>query len=135
MLQSMWQLLGAYTYSVGTNDQRIVNHQNEWGGFSPRVGLVVFTGWKDQATRVKRKKAMVVSDLAWPSKHGLRNQERWVDYAIANGGRAAYFLVKAVDVDASRRVVESLDSTQLFVGDIVRIGGKSVVIPDTQMPV
>jgi hypothetical protein len=48
-MSQMWRLLDTYTLTPeGT--ERAVNHNNEWGGYSRRLRMPVFTGWLDFTT-------------------------------------------------------------------------------------
>jgi hypothetical protein len=63
-----------------------VNHINEWGGFSRRLGMPVFTAWEDLATYDKTTKMTkaLVCDTAWPERPaGLSNQERWLTFSAS----------------------------------------------------
>jgi hypothetical protein len=46
MLKDMWAKLDTYTTRASdTSSQRPVNVRNEWGGFSKKLKMPVFTGW------------------------------------------------------------------------------------------
>lgn len=128
MLKEMWQKLRAHTVSAKTGQNRAVNVRNEWGGFSDRLEMPVFTGWQDHASKIAGQNRMLISDTTWKSISGVNNQERWVKYAIDNECEAAYFLIKAVDPTKSPRSVEWLDDTRVLCGKVVRLGTQSFVL-------
>jgi len=47
-MTEMWTLLDAYTLTP-QGQKRQVNHLNEWGGYSRRLKMPVFTAWSDLA--------------------------------------------------------------------------------------
>jgi hypothetical protein len=126
-MRDMWAAL--QTYTTSGSRERPVNHLNEWGGFSRRIGMPVFTGWFDllkfnpetQETRA----TILGSD--WSSGAGRSNQEKWIGHAEENEGRAAFFIVHAKDVRAEPRKVEFFDSDRVFVGTVVREAGSVYV--------
>ena len=127
----MWQLLEAYTLTPqGT--ERPVNHLNEWGGFSRRLGIPIFTAWEDLATYDKETKTTkaLVCNKAWPDRvAGLNNQERWLEYAeTKTNGIAAFFIIHAVDPKLELRRVKYIEEERVFVGKVVRDGGKTYVV-------
>ena len=130
-MSHMWQLLDTYTLTPqGT--ERAVNHINEWGGFSRLLGMPVFTAWEDLATYDKATKMTkaLVCDTAWPERTaGLNNQERWLTFAeTKTGGVAAFFIIHAADVKAELRKVKYIEEERIFVGKVLRVGGKTYVI-------
>ena len=133
MLKRMWQKLDAYTLSAKERKERVVNARNEWGGFSRRVELPVFTGWQDHTRKIDGQIRVLVSDKNWTNKAGVNNQEFWVDHALANGGEAAYFMIKAVDPAASPRAVEWLDDSRVLCGLIQRQGDQSFIFPNREI--
>jgi len=118
----MWQKLDAHTLTAKEGAERNINVRNEWGGYSRRLSLPVFTGWQDHTRSVNGKTRVLVSDPAWLNKAGVNNQERWVEYALENGGEAAFFVIKAVDPTAVPRQVEWLDDGRVLCGTIERVG-------------
>lgn len=130
-MTSMWDLLQAYTYTP-TGKERSVNQNNEWGGFSKRLAMPVFTGWFDMVSydREKQTTTALVCDTAWAGRPvGLANQERWLKYAEAeNKGIGAFFIIHAVDSNEEMRRVKSIDGNKVFVGPIVRSGGKTFIV-------
>jgi hypothetical protein len=133
MLKQMWEKLDAFTVSAGDGSERSINVRNEWGGFSRRFKMPVFTGWQDHVSSDGGKMKVLVSDPAWSNTAGVNNQERWVEHAIQNGTEAAFFVIKAVDPTASPRKVEWLDSSRVFCGKVVREGGRAYVIAERQV--
>lgn len=63
----------------------------------------------------------------WSSAPGVNNQEHWIAHAEQNGGRAAFFIIHAVDEKAGPRKVSSIDDYAVFIGDIVREGTKTFI--------
>ena len=135
-MTAMWDLLDAYTLTP-EGKPRAVNQNNEWGGFSRRLQMPVFTGWFDMTTfdKVNRTTAAVVCDTAWTGRPvGLPNQERWVRYAeTENGGVAAFFIIHAVDPKADRRKVKYIDDDKVFVGPINRSGAQAILVGQPRM--
>ncbi len=130
-MSKMWSLLRAYTLTPkGT--ERPVNHNNEWGGFSRRLNMPVFTGWRDLTTfdKVSKTTTALVCDVAWTGRPaGLRNQERWLKLAEEqNDGIAAFFIIHAVDENAQIRTVKYIDDDKVFVGKIARDAGKAYIV-------
>jgi hypothetical protein len=126
----MWQLLDAYT--IGSNgEQRPVNHQNEWGGFSKKLNLPVFTSWFDFAkydTETKVTKSLIL-DEDWDRPVGKKNQNYWIDQAkTCHDGIGACFIIHPVDPAAVPRKVRSIESDRIFVGKIVREGSKTYIL-------
>ena len=129
-MTQMWSLLQAHTLTP-SGKERAVNHLNEWGGYSKKAGMPVFTGWKDLTTYDKEKKTTtaLVSDTTWSSAVGLNNQEHWLAFAEQNNDSiAAFFIIHAEDEDASPRKVKYIDADSLFVGKIVRDGTKTYIV-------
>lgn len=129
-MSQMWSLLQAHTLSPG-GEERPVNHLNEWGGFSRRLGMPVFTGWRDRTEfdKVSKTVTALVSDTEWRSAVGVNNQERWLKHAEQNNkGIAAFFIIHAADEDASPRKVKYIDDDAVFVGEIVRKGSKTYIV-------
>lgn len=131
----MWSLLDTYTVSIDSRE-RSVNHNNEWGGFSRKLNLPVFTGWLDHTVydKVNKTTTALISDEAWVNRPiGLKNQERWIKFAEDNHeGVAAFFIIHAVDVNAEIRKVEYIDGDKVFVGKISRENGKVFIIGQPQ---
>ena len=129
-MTEMWKILQAYTYDAAGNE-RPVNQNNEWGGFSRRLNMPVFTGWSDRVKYDKETKTTtgVVSDTTSTKLIGLNNQERWLSHAEKhNDGIAAFFVIHAVDTNADPRKIESIDDGRVFVGKIIRDGTKTRII-------
>lgn len=129
-MTQMWALLQAHTFTP-TGQQRAVNHLNEWGGFSKKIGMPVFTGWKDLTTydrETKTNKALV-SDTSWTSTVGVNNQEHWLAFAEReHDGVAAFFIIHAADENKEPRKVKYIDDDAVFVGKIVRDGTKTYIV-------
>ena len=54
-MSQMWTRLNVYT--IGANgEERPVNHNNEWGGYSRYLKSPVITGWRDRTTYDKSEK-------------------------------------------------------------------------------
>ena len=127
----MWSLLQAHTFTPA-GKERPVNQNNEWGGFSRRLGMPIFTGWFDMVCydRGKKTSTALVCDIAWTGRPvGLPNQERWLRFAEEqNEGIAAFFIIHAVDADAERRAVKYIDDDKVFVGPVVRDSGKTFIV-------
>lgn len=130
-MSQMWRFLDAYTLTP-SGAERAVNQNNEWGGFSRRLGMPVFTGWRDFTTFDKEARTTTarVSDTAWTGRPvGLANQERWIKFAEEkNHGIAAFFVIHAVDENAEVRKVKYIDDDKVFVGKLVRNGGKVYLV-------
>jgi hypothetical protein len=133
MLKQMWQRLGAHTVSAKTGVQRNINVRNEWGGFSRRLNLPVFTGWQDHIHSIAGQMRVLVSDTNWPNTAGVNNQEFWVNHALAHGGEAAFFVIKAFDPAAHPRQVEWLDDSRVLCGPIERLGTQSFISATRQV--
>jgi hypothetical protein len=133
MLKQMWEKLKANTVSARTGAQRSINVRNEWGGYSQRVNLPVFTGWQDHVRSTAGQMRVLVSDTNWPNTAGVNNQEYWVNHALAHGGEAAFFVIKAVDPSATPRQVEWLDDSRVLCGPIERVGTQTFVTATRQV--
>jgi hypothetical protein len=126
----MWSLLRAYTLN-SDGEERSVNHLNEWGGFSKKLGMPVFTAWRDHTVFDKENKTVtaMVCDTDWSSAVGVNNQERWLKYAEErNQGVAAFFIIHAADENADPRKIKYIDDGAVFVGNIVRDGTKTLIV-------
>jgi hypothetical protein len=121
MLKQMWKKLDAFTYYSGTSKERDINVRNEWGGFSRRLAMPVFTGWQDLCSKADGKLRVLVSDRNW-SAAGTENQEFWIAQAMKAGGDAAFFVIRAVDPNARPRKVEWLDDSRVLAGSLSREG-------------
>jgi len=129
-MKDMWALLDTYNLRP-TGEDRPVNHVNEWGGYSRRLNMPVFTGWQDQTTYDKENKttASQVSDTTWNGTVGVNNQEYWLAYAEQyNDAIAAFFIIRAVDVNEAPRRVKDIDSGKVFLGKIVRDGTATYIV-------
>jgi hypothetical protein len=83
-MTQMWSLLDTYTLRVTNGKERPVNQQNEWGGFSKRLNMPVFTGWMDFSVYDKETKEtkVIVCDTEWENRvSGIKNQEYWLTFA------------------------------------------------------
>ena len=129
MLKEMWEKLDSYTHRSGDpSNERPINVRNEWGGFSRKLGMPVFTGWQDHISKIDGQMRCQISDLNWDNKAGVNNQEYWIDFAKRNDGEAAFFVIKAVDPTKSPRKVEWLDSTRVLIGKLQREGTSSFIL-------
>ncbi len=129
-MSEMWSILDAYTLTRDEKE-RPVNHLNEWGGYSRRLKMPVFTAWSDFSIydKVNMTTRALVCDSTWVSAVGVRNQERWLAFAEkSNDGVAAFFVIHAVDETASPRAVKSIDDRRAFVGRIARDGAQTFII-------
>jgi len=129
-MTQMWSLLQAHTLTP-SGTQRPVNHLNEWGGFSKKVGMPVFTGWEDLTDYDKTNKTTtaLVLDTTWSSAVGVNNQEHWLSFAEkSNDGVAAFFVIHAEDKNATPRKVKYIDADAVFVGKIIRNGTKTFIV-------
>ena len=133
MLKLMWEKLDAFTLSAVNGAERDINVRNEWGGFSRRLRMPVFTGWQDFVSNTDGTMKVLVSDRSWSNTAGVNNQERWVDHAIGHDVEAAFFVIKAVDPTGSPRKVEWLDDSRVFCGTVFREGGLAYVVADRQV--
>lgn len=68
--------LDAYTVSAADGTERNINVRNEWGGFSRRLKMPVFTGWQDHVRMVGGQMRVLVLDRNWNNTAGVNNQER-----------------------------------------------------------
>lgn len=134
MLKDMWQKLNTYTVSAMDGTERAINVRNEWGGYSRRLGMPVFTGWQDHIASVDGQTRALICDTTWQGVQGVNNQEHWVEHALNHGGQAAFFVIKAIDATAVPRKVEWLDDTRVLCGKVVRVGTKSFVISERIVP-
>lgn len=129
-MTGMWSLLQTYTLN-SQGQERDVNHLNEWGGYSRRLGMPVFTAWRDQTTfdKVEKTVTALVLDSDWSGTTGVNNQARWLRYAEEhNDGVAAFFIIHARDEDATPRKVQYIDDDAVFVGKVVREGAKTFIV-------
>jgi hypothetical protein len=128
-MTQMWSMLQAYTLTT-EGVERPVNHLNEWGGYSRRLAMPVFTGWKDRTKFDKATKTVtgLVLDTTWSSAVGVNNQERWLRYAEEKNDGVAAFFVHAADVNASPRKVQYIDDDAVFVGRIVLDGTATLIV-------
>lgn len=134
MLKQMWEKLDAYTVSAADGTERNINVRNEWGGFSRRLKMPVFTGWQDHVRMVGGQMRVLVSDRNWNNTAGVNNQEHWVTYALEHDSEAAFFVIKAVDPLKSLRSVEWLDDTRVLCGKAMREGTQAFVTAMRQVP-
>jgi hypothetical protein len=74
----MWEKLDAYTVSAADGSERNINVRNEWGGYSRRLKMPVFTGWQNHVRMVNGQMRVLVSDRNWNNTAGVNNQEHWV---------------------------------------------------------
>lgn len=130
-MSQMWTLLNTYTLSA-SGEERSVNHNNEWGGFSRYLKMPVFTGWRDHTAfdKVEKTTTALILDDAWTNRPiGTKNQERWIRWAIDNNdGTAAFFVIHAADENAKVRKVKYIDDDKVFVGKIVIDSGKVYIV-------
>ena len=134
MLKQMWEKLDAYTVSAADGSERSINVRNEWGGFSRRLKMPVFTGWQDHVRMVDGRMRVLVSDRNWNNTAGVNNQEHWVAYALEHDSEAAFFVIKAIDPTKSPRSVEWLDDTRVLCGKVTRDGPRAFVTATRQVP-
>jgi len=128
-MSKMWAALQAVTHD-SAGRERSVNHLNEWGGFSKRLQIPVFTAWEDQTAfdKVSKMVTALVCSRAWTSAIGVNNQERWIAHAEkSNGGKAAFFIIHAVDTKADPRKVSSIEDKAVFIGNIIREGERTYI--------
>jgi hypothetical protein len=128
-MSQMWALLRTHTLST-SGERRDVNHLNEWGGFSDRLEMPVFTAWRDHTAYDKLSKTVTATVLnsEWSSAVGVNNQERWLKYAEEHGGQAAFFIIHAMDEGAQPRKVQYIDDDAVFVGLVVRVGTDTHIV-------
>ena len=74
MLKQMWEKLDAHTVAAADGRERAINVRNEWGGFSRRLSMPVFTGWQDHVTRQDGQTKVLVLDTSWSNKAGVNNR-------------------------------------------------------------
>lgn len=132
-MTTMWARLKAYTYNAA-GEERLVNHLNEWGGFSRLINMPVFTAWYDRVSYDKQTRltTALINDTTWDRPAGVNNQERWISHAEKKNAVAAFFIIHAVDVDAERRTVSYIDDDKVFVGRIVRSGTETFIVGQPQ---
>ena len=133
MLREMWNKLDAYTLAAKDRRERAINVRNEWGGFSRRLKMPVFTGWQDHTKKINGEIRVLVSDKNWSNRAGVNNQEHWVEHALQHGAQAAYFMIKAVDPTVTPRSVEWLDDSRVLCGRIERQGDQAFIFPDREV--
>ena len=129
-IKQMWEFLDTHTLTPDGRE-RAVNHLNEWGGFSRTLNMPVFTAWSDHVTYDKdtKKTKALVCDASWVSAVGVNNQEHWLSYAEkASNSVAAFFVIHAVNTNASPRQVKSIDVGRAFIGEIVRDGPLTYIV-------
>lgn len=129
-MTQMWSLLQTHTINA-RGEERSVNHLNEWGGYSRRLGMPVFTAWRDQTSfdKIAKTVTALVLDSEWSGTTGVNNQERWLKYAEQNtDGNAAFFIIHALDEETTPRKVQYIDDDAVFVGKVVRDGTKTYVV-------
>lgn len=130
-MSHMWRVLDTYTLARD-GSERAVNHNNEWGGFSRRLSMPVFTGWLDLTTydRAEKTTTALVCDEAWTGRPvGLPNQKFWIKFSEENNqGIAAFFVIHAEDPSAKVRKVKYIDDEKVFTGKLVRAGAKVFVV-------
>ena len=129
-MTEMWARLQAYTLN-SKDEERQVNHLNEWGGFSRKLKMPVFTAWYDRVVydKATRMTTALINDTKWDRPVGVNNQERWITHAEQkNDGIAAFFIIHAVDIDAEKRTVQYIDDDKVFVGSIVRNGTETFIV-------
>ena len=129
-IKQMWEFLDTHTLTADGRE-RAVNHLNEWGGFSRTLNMPVFTAWSDHVTYDKdtKKTKALVCDASWVSAVGVNNQEHWLSYAEkASNSVAAFFVIHAVNTNASPRQVKSIDVGRAFIGEIVRDGALTYIL-------
>lgn len=126
-MKEMWTYLDVHT--IGKDGStRPVNHMNEWGGMSRRLGLPIFTAWRhlthyDKDTRFTRA---LVGDAEGIATIGVRNQEMWIDKAFEEfAGKAAFFVIHAKSLSVDPWKIESFESDRFFVGQLHREGAKT----------
>lgn len=126
-MSQMWKILDAFTLTP-TGEERAVNHNNEWGGFSKRLKMPVFTAWFDFSDYNKETKTTtaLINDEAWEGRPvGLANQNRWISFAEReNNGIAAFFIIHPLEPTTAIRKVKSIDNKRIFVGKIRREGNR-----------
>lgn len=129
-MSQMWSVLQTHNVT-SEGEERPVNHLNEWGGFSKRLGIPVFTGWLDHTVYDQESKTVsaLVSDTKWSSSVGVKNQERWLKHAEdTSNGIAAFFIIHAVNESASPRKVKYIDDDAVFIGKIRREGTRTYIV-------
>lgn len=134
MLRQMWEMLDAYTVSAVDGSERSINVRNEWGGFSRRLHMPVFTGWQDHVRSVNGQMRVLISDRHWHNAAGVNNQERWVAYSLEHDCEAAFFVIKARDPLTTPRAVEWLDDTRVLCGKVDRQGNQAFITASRDIP-
>lgn len=128
-MTEIWARLDAYTLTP-EGAERAVNHLNEWGGFSRKLQMPVFTGWRDLTRFDKKTKSTtaLVLDATWTNAVGVNNQERWLAHAeMHNNSVGAFFVIHAVDPSDNPRKIERIDDERVFIGKILRMGGMAYI--------
>lgn len=129
-MSEMWALLDAYNLNA-KGEERSVNQLNEWGGYSRKLGMPVFTAWYDHVDydKASRTTKAVISDTTWSGSVGVNNQERWIKFAEEkNNSIAAFFVIHAVNENAHPRKVKYIDPDKVFIGDLVRNGTETFIV-------
>ena len=129
-MSQIWSLLRCFTLN-SAGEERPVNHLNEWGGFSKRLEMPVFTAWKDRAPfdKVSKTVTAMVLDTGWTNAAGANNQERWLRHAEQhNDAVAAFFIIHAADENATLRKVKYIDDDAVYIGKIVREGERTFIV-------
>lgn len=129
-MSEMWSKLDAYNLNA-EGQERAVNQVNEWGGFSRKLGMPVFTAWYDHVeyNKESRTTKAVISDTTWQGTVGVNNQERWIKHAEESGNAvAAFFVIHAANENAHPRKVKYIDDDKVFVGQLVRNGTETYIL-------
>ncbi len=129
-MSEMWARLDAYNLNA-KGEERSVNHLNEWGGYSRKLGMPVFTAWYDHVDYDKESRTTkaVISDTTWSGSVGVNNQERWIKFAEEkNNSIAAFFVIHAVNESAHPRKVKYIDHDKVFIGELVRSGAETFIV-------
>jgi len=131
LMSQMWARLNVYTISAN-GQERLVNQNNEWGGYSRYLKMPVFTGWRDHTTfdKVEKTTTALILDSDWKDRPvGTKNQELWIRWAFENNnGIASFFVIHALDEKAKVRKVKYIDDDKVFVGKIIRDEGKVYLV-------
>lgn len=133
-MSELWLKLDAFNKRPD-GQEREVNQLNEWGGFSRKLGMPVFTAWQDhlEFDRETKLTKAVVSDTTWQGSVGLNNQERLLAEAEQQGeGIGAFFVIHAVNEEVHPRKIACIDSDKVFVGKIVRNGTETYILGKPQ---
>jgi hypothetical protein len=129
-MSEMWARLDAYNLNA-EGEERPVNQVNEWGGFSRKLGMPVFTAWFDHVGYDKENKTtkVIISDSTWQGTVGVNNQERWIKFAEErNNSTAAFFVIHAANENAHPRKVKYIDDDKVFIGQLVRNGTETYIV-------